>query len=302
MRLLAAFAGSLICVGCLVAGDIPAPTGDTIVPANAKLELLFTRTAKIKGGLTEGPACAQDGAIYFSDIPAGPDQGMVLRFDPQTKQTTVFLANSRMSNGLKFDRRGRLWVIQYLQYPTPAGLKPVDVDRYLRTKYDRVPDPPPKGPRGADRITILEDTDGDGLGLDNDGNGLRDFPADPACAAQGTTTTTLLTPAVSCGPAPLAPCVAPAKLVLMVNEKSAGKEKVKISLTKLIPAVSKTQFGDPVTGTTSYAVCIYDASDQLVGRPSAAKCRRAASAAHGPTKTPRGNGRCPYERGLRGRA
>jgi len=63
---------------------------------------------------------------------------------------------------MTFDARGRMWVIQYLQYPTPAGLKPVDVDRYLRTKYDRVPEPPPQGPRGADKITILEDTDGDG--------------------------------------------------------------------------------------------------------------------------------------------
>lgn len=63
---------------------------------------------------------------------------------------------------MTFDDRGRVWVIQYLQYPTPAGLKPVAVDRYLRTKYDRVPEPPPKGPRGVDKITILEDTDGDG--------------------------------------------------------------------------------------------------------------------------------------------
>ena len=63
---------------------------------------------------------------------------------------------------IEFDDRGRLWVIQYLQYPNPAGLKRVKVDRYSRTVYDRVPEPPPKGPRGADRITILEDTDGDG--------------------------------------------------------------------------------------------------------------------------------------------
>jgi putative membrane-bound dehydrogenase-like protein len=55
-----------------------------------------------------------------------------------------------------------LWVIQYLQYPTPAGLKPVSVDQYLRTKYDRVPEPPPHGPKGADRITICEDFDGSG--------------------------------------------------------------------------------------------------------------------------------------------
>ncbi len=63
---------------------------------------------------------------------------------------------------MTFDDRGRLWVIQYLQYPAPAGLKPVEVDQYLRTKYDRRPEPPPHGPQGADRITILEDTDGDG--------------------------------------------------------------------------------------------------------------------------------------------
>src|SRR6185436_19475311 len=55
-----------------------------------------------------------------------------------------------------FDERGRMWVIQYLQYPTPAGLKPVRVDNYLRTKYDRVPEPPPHGPNGVDRITICE--------------------------------------------------------------------------------------------------------------------------------------------------
>jgi len=60
---------------------------------------------------------------------------------------------------MAFDDRGRLWVIQYLQYPNPAGLKPVKVDQYLRTVYDRMPEPPPKGPRGADRITILEDPD-----------------------------------------------------------------------------------------------------------------------------------------------
>ena len=60
---------------------------------------------------------------------------------------------------MSFDDRGRLWVIQYLQYPHPGGLKPVSVDQYLRTVYDRIPEPPPKGPKGADRITILEDPD-----------------------------------------------------------------------------------------------------------------------------------------------
>ncbi len=68
----------------------------------------------------------------------------------------------RQPVSMTFDERGRLWVIQYLQYPHPAGLKALKVDRYLRTVYDKLPEPPPNGPRGVDRITILEDTDGDG--------------------------------------------------------------------------------------------------------------------------------------------
>ena len=63
---------------------------------------------------------------------------------------------------MSIDRRGRVWVIQYLQYPEPAGLQKVRGDRYDRIQYDSIPEPPPKGPRGADRVTILKDSDGDG--------------------------------------------------------------------------------------------------------------------------------------------
>lgn len=63
---------------------------------------------------------------------------------------------------LTFDRRGRLWVVEYRQYPNPAGLRMVSHDQFWRAVYDKVPEPPPKGPRGADRISIHEDTDGDG--------------------------------------------------------------------------------------------------------------------------------------------
>src|SRR5438067_4574179 len=66
----------------------------------------------------------------------------------------------RQPVAIEFDDRGRLWVIQYLQYPNPAGLKRIKVDRYSRTVYDRVPEPAPRGPRGADCITILLDADG----------------------------------------------------------------------------------------------------------------------------------------------
>src|SRR4051812_44565750 len=79
-------------------------------------------------------------------------------------KATLFAAEPivRQSTFVKCDDRGRLWTIQYLQYPNPAGLKRVSVDRWSRTVYDRVPEPPPKGPRGADRITICTDADGDG--------------------------------------------------------------------------------------------------------------------------------------------
>jgi putative membrane-bound dehydrogenase-like protein len=83
---------------------------------------------------------------------------------PEGFHVEVFAAEPMVRQPLSasFDDRGRLWVVEYLQYPNPAGLKPVTVDQYLRTEYDRMPDPPPRGPRGADRIKILEDTDGDG--------------------------------------------------------------------------------------------------------------------------------------------
>lgn len=68
----------------------------------------------------------------------------------------------RQPVSMSFDHRGRLWVLQYIQYPIPNGLNPTAVDQYLRTKYDRVPESPPRGPEGDDRITILEDTDSDG--------------------------------------------------------------------------------------------------------------------------------------------
>ena len=90
------------------AGDIPKPEGDKLVDSDARIKLLFTRSAKIEGGLTEGPAVAPDGSIYFSDIPFGKDNGMIHRFDPKTGKTTVFSNDSGKSNGLIFDAKGHL--------------------------------------------------------------------------------------------------------------------------------------------------------------------------------------------------
>ena len=68
----------------------------------------------------------------------------------------------RQPVAIDFDDRGRLWVLQYLQYPNPAGLKRIKVNRYCRTIYDCIAKPPAHDPKGADRLTISEDTDSEG--------------------------------------------------------------------------------------------------------------------------------------------
>ena len=69
----------------------------------------------------------------------------------------------RQPLSISFDHTGRLWVLQYLQYPNPEGLKPVKQDQYLRTQWDKIPDPPPKGVKGLDKITICYDPDENGV-------------------------------------------------------------------------------------------------------------------------------------------
>lgn len=64
---------------------------------------------------------------------------------------------------LNFDERGRMWVVQFLQYPYPAGVKIIDFDDQFHAVYDKVPPPPPHHDRGVDKITIHEDCDGDGI-------------------------------------------------------------------------------------------------------------------------------------------
>ena len=106
----------LVCIGLLLAlscvSEPPAEpesaAANAIVPEGSTLEKLFTRSLPIQGGLTEGPAVAPDGSIYFSDIPFGSDKGKIMRFDPKTGETTVFAEDSSKSNGLTFDAKGHL--------------------------------------------------------------------------------------------------------------------------------------------------------------------------------------------------
>lgn len=78
---------------------IPALADDAkFFPADAKVAKLWG-----DGDFTEGPCVGPDGCIYFSDI-----GNRIMKFDPATKKTDVFRDPSGRSNGLKFDKEGRL--------------------------------------------------------------------------------------------------------------------------------------------------------------------------------------------------
>jgi|GEM_PF-1646985 len=115
----------------------------------------------------------------------------------------------------------------------------------------------------CDRTQEESTMDANTVGLDNDGNGFADWPDDVNCTEPTTTTTTTTLP-IECEATPAVGCIAAEGGNLLVEEKSAGKEKLKITLKKLQTAVTQAQFGDPLSsGGTSYAICIYDQADIL---------------------------------------
>lgn len=72
---------------------------DRVFAENAEPELLWSG-----GEFTEGVAVRSDGLIFFSDIPSDPATfGRILMFNPATRTTQVFCADSSKSNGLAFD-------------------------------------------------------------------------------------------------------------------------------------------------------------------------------------------------------
>ncbi|MCA9267404.1 MAG: SMP-30/gluconolactonase/LRE family protein, partial [Planctomycetales bacterium] len=69
-----------------------------------------TTLATIPGDevFTEGPAVDRNGLVYFTNIPA--DQ--ILTWNPKTRQLATFRENTQQTNGLLFDRQGRLLMCQ----------------------------------------------------------------------------------------------------------------------------------------------------------------------------------------------
>lgn len=147
-----------ILVSTLVAGSALLQAGEPILLAQAipnvdpSLEA-FVQSFKGKGALNDGskPLTPEETLQHFKIAPG-------LKMEVVASEPVI----SQPLN-LHFDERGRMWVVQYLQYPFPAGLKIVKYDEYLRAVFDKVPPPPPNHFKGKDRVTILEDKDGDGV-------------------------------------------------------------------------------------------------------------------------------------------
>jgi len=139
----------------LLMGSLPLLADETAAPSragNAEVEKVM-REFKGKGQIGDGtqPLTPEDAMKHFQ-----LDEGLQLDLvaaEPAIMQPLY----------MSFDAKGRMLVLQYRQYPFPAGLKIIRYDQYLRAIFDDVPRPPPHHVPGQDRVTIYEDTNGDGI-------------------------------------------------------------------------------------------------------------------------------------------
>lgn len=65
----------------------------------------------------EGPACAADGTVYFTDIA----NNRIARLDPRTRKQTTFRYPSHRANGLLFDAQGRLLACEGNEWENADG-------------------------------------------------------------------------------------------------------------------------------------------------------------------------------------
>ena len=147
---------------CVLAGDWEFQTGDDAAfalgaskekPAQAAYDefrdavTAIERPDKLLSGTGISPAESLKKTKVFDDL-----------------EVAIVLAEPLIAQPLQmsWDERGRLWVVEYRQYPFPAGLKMLSRDKYYRATYDKIPPAPPNHDRGRDRISIHEDTNGDG--------------------------------------------------------------------------------------------------------------------------------------------
>ena len=105
-----------------------------VLAIDATLEALWE-----EGGFTEGVAAGPDGLMYFSDFaqPFGARPARIMKFDPETGETRIHVQDSKMANGLMFDRKGRLLACCASPLGGRRALVEVLSDGSLKTIVDR---------------------------------------------------------------------------------------------------------------------------------------------------------------------
>ena len=92
-------------------------------------------TVEDKKIFTEGPAADREGGLFFTNVP----MGKILKWDPKSKQLSVFRENSHQTNGLYFDPEGRLLCCEGgAGRVTRTDMKSAKVE-VLADKYDGKP-------------------------------------------------------------------------------------------------------------------------------------------------------------------
>lgn len=92
-------------------------------------------------------------------------------------------------------------------------------------------------------------------------------PAPSACffsVSEGGDFSVLIPVPAVCAASPAPGCLEAESASLKYSEKAAGKEKMKIQWKKISTTTVIEDFGNPVSGLTQIAACIYDDSDTLV--------------------------------------
>lgn len=152
-------AGLPLTFAAMVVAAAPLPAFSAAVPADAAPPRFSSAVENFVEHFK-----AENNDLSGKIVPLSPEESLK-KLRPAPGYELELVAGEpviRQPIDLHFDARGRLWVVQYIQYPFPAGLTITGYDQYMRAEFDRVPPPPPHHFKGADKITILEDRDGDG--------------------------------------------------------------------------------------------------------------------------------------------
>lgn len=152
LRIAALIGGMAASVLAACSGDTQIKNKDITEVAGNEEVLNFMKTFEGRGDLSDtSRMIAASDAVKAFKIPSDLALDLVLS-EPHVTQP-VFIT---------FDPRGRMWIVQYNQYPYPEGLKVTNMDYHTRATFDKEPLPPPSNVKGADKITMFEDTDNNG--------------------------------------------------------------------------------------------------------------------------------------------